>query len=197
VPFALERRDGRFEGGLLLGASADPLPCHWRQSSDVETLALAWTLALVAYAELTCIPVEPVPPPGPPRRPRTASRRPAASARHAGERSRDAPRSSGGSIALPADFRARGQTARYLASYVAGHRRRLASGWTRSDEAERNARAVGITLRHGETWVQPHVRGVPRDAVLHFAWQAPGWVHAVLAARASSRDAPSARPSRS
>ncbi len=68
------------------------------------------------------------------------------------------------------------QTLGLLSSYVAGHRRRLRPGQRRSDEAARNAEAVGIQLGDGETWVRPHSRGVPEDAILTFSWNAPAIV---------------------
>ena len=171
VPFALERGEARFEGALRLTAS-EVLPCVWRQRSDTETLALAWTLALMAYAELTCVELqekEPRPAPNVVRGSRSGRRRrgPAAP--------RQAGRRTSGPTALPVTFRPRGRTLGYLASYVAGHRRRLQPGHEHSREAELHAAAVGIRLRQGETWVQPHVRGVPADAVLHFAWAGPAW----------------------
>jgi len=54
-----------------------------------------------------------------------------------------------GSIALPATFRARGNTTTYLASYVAGHRRRLPPGQKRP-EAGRRARAVASRCGRGD-----------------------------------------------
>jgi hypothetical protein len=180
VPFALERGEARFEGALRLTAS-DVLPCVWRQRTDMETLALSWTLALTAYAELTCVepqPNEPRAAPGVVRGSRPGRRRSEAPApRQPGKRT-------SGATALPIDFRPRGRTLGYLASYVAGHRRRLQPGHEHSRDAERNAAAVGITLRRGETWVQPHVRGVPADAVLHFAWAGPGWARQACTSKA-------------
>lgn len=42
---------------------------------------------------------------------------------------------------------------------VAGHLRRLAENWSRSLEAEEAARAYGVVLPDGYTFVRPFVRG--------------------------------------
>ena len=159
----------RFAGALRITSLEVPMPCRWAQSTDAETLALAWSLAVTAYAQLTCVPV------------RGVSR-----ARHALVRRRI--RSPSGPAharphgrraqVCPPGFTTCGHTARYLASYVAGHRRRLQPHQSHSAEAAANAAAVGIRLRPNETWVQPHVRGLPSDAVLHFAWRGPAWLNA-------------------
>jgi hypothetical protein len=170
VTFVLERGRDRFAGALRITSLEVPMPCLWAQRTDVETFALAWSLALTAYAELTCVPVRA-------SEPRQNTRASAGGSRSpSGPRARSASRSQGGG--LPAGFTARGQTARYLASYVAGHRRRLQPHQSHSAEAAANAAAVGIRLRPNETWVQPHVRGLPADAVLHFAWRGPAWLNA-------------------
>ncbi len=172
LPFTFTHGRDRFAGALRIAAFDLPLPCVWDQATDLETFALAWSLALASYAELTCPPRRPAAPPQ--SKQRAASQAPGA--RPQDRRPRSAARSqSGGSVTLPNDFRPRGNTASYLASYVAGHRRQLQPGHSHSPEAARNAAAVGITLRAGETWVQPHVRGVPADAVLHFSWSGPMW----------------------
>jgi hypothetical protein len=175
VPFVLERGQERFTGAIWLSAGTDPLPCRWQQSSDVSTLAMAWALALTAYAELTCV----SPRFATPRPPNSTSSRRSLRSRVGTSRSFPS-RSESAASGLPAGFRPRGDTARFLASYVAGHRRRLQPGQHHSAEAAANATAVGITLRPGETWVQPHVRGVPADAILHFAWSGPSWAATAL-----------------
>ena len=181
IPFRLDRGPDRFTGAVRL-TSDIPLPCAWHQGSDLATLALAWTLALTAYAELTCRP-----PQRANRRDPISARRPSSRSSSSRGRSTGIPSPGGvdsGRVSnLPSGFSARGNTVRYLASYVAGHRRRLQPGQHHGDEAARNAAAVGITLRGGETWVQPHVRGVPADAVLHFAWSGPSWAKAALRRR--------------
>ncbi|WP_147447602.1 hypothetical protein [Solirubrobacter pauli] len=168
VPFALERGRDRFAGALRIASLEVPIPCRWERSTDVETFALAWSLALTAYAELTCVPVR-ASEPHQNRRASTSGSR-STTASHA----RSASRSQSGG--LPTGFTTRGHTAQYLASYVAGHRRRLQPHQSHSAEAAANAAAVGIRLRPNETWVQPHVRGLPADAVLHFAWRGPAWL---------------------
>ncbi len=167
------------EGAFRLGTTDRILACYWDQPTDVEQVALTWTLALDAYAEISCIP-----------RPRPRTRQAAArtvparrSIRSTTRDTRSAPRPPSDPGALPNTLRALGQTTHYLASYVAGHRRRLQPGWEHSQEAVANAARFGITLRQDETWVQPHVRGVPPDAVLHFAWQPPEWLRELLRVR--------------
>jgi hypothetical protein len=51
---------------------------------------------------------------------------------------------------------------------VAGHLRRLQPGSTASSEAEQAARAAGIRVPPGYTWVRPHRRGA--DAVFRVRW---------------------------
>jgi len=41
------------------------------------------------------------------------------------------------------------------------------------DDARAAARAYGIELAEGWTWVEPHERGTQDDLVLRFAWRAP------------------------
>src|SRR5439155_9856983 len=104
-----------------------------------------------AYAELTC----PAPAPVSERRP--AERSQAVSGRRRStSRTRDARALKSGSITLPRGFTPLGETARFLGSYVAGHRRQLPLDWTHSDEAAANAAKYGIRLADHETWVEPH-----------------------------------------
>jgi hypothetical protein len=56
---------------------------------------------------------------------------------------------------------------------VAGHRRRLLDGQHASREAHLRASRVGIQLGGHETYVQPHVRGVPAQERLEFRWSGP------------------------
>ena len=178
VPFAFSRYDGRkFSGGIQLALTHEPLRCTWNQSSDPETLAVAWTMALAAYADLTCPSVRANSPDQGTRA--TPQQRSSPQQRRHRHRTPGKPRTdvaaAADPAALPLEFRPVGTTARFMASYVAGHRRRLQPGQEHSAEAAANAAAVQISLRAHETWVQPHVRGVPSDAVLHFAWAGPDW----------------------
>ena len=54
VPFRYEHAGAVFDGALRLAPTTTPLSCDWHQRSDVPTLIRAWSLALEAYAELTC-----------------------------------------------------------------------------------------------------------------------------------------------
>ena len=85
-------------------------------------------------------------------------------------RTRDVRAPKTGSITLPHGFTPLGETARFLGSYVAGHRRQLPLDWTHRDEAAANAARYGIRLADHETWVEPHTRGMPQEARLHFRW---------------------------
>jgi hypothetical protein len=163
VPFTFDD----FTGALRITAPDPMLPCEWKQPSDARTLGRAWSLALVAYAELTCLPVRVAEP-----RPRDRVARPGIG-RGRSTRSLAGAAPSGGLSDLPPTFRPQGATARM--SYVAGHRRRLRHEQHHSPEAVRAARAVGIILQPDETWVKPFTRGVPPDTVLHFAWRGPRW----------------------
>jgi hypothetical protein len=63
-------------------------------------------------------------------------------------------------------------TQRALANYVARHRRRLPPTHRASDQARAHAASIGIVLApQGETWVQPHARGLAPDAELVFDWR--------------------------
>lgn len=153
---------------LRINGTWDPLELIFRGPDDDARVAHGWALALIAYAQLVCRGdvaelLRPRVRDGrgarshtaiAPRRPRTITSRPRA-------------RSPAFAALKPV-----GETRRWIASYVAGHRRRLQAGHQASSEATARASAVGIQLRRGETWVSPHVRGVPPDAVLKFEWHA-------------------------
>jgi hypothetical protein len=62
------------------------------------------------------------------------------------------------------------ETERLLGHYVAGHRRRLPPGQHPSIRAVESSAEIGIVLGPGETWVMPHISGMPEDAVLEFCW---------------------------
>jgi len=151
---------------IRIDGKRDPLHLVFRGHDDDSVVVHGWVLALVAYAQLVC------------RedlddllrsRPRRASpRRPPASGN-------STPRPASGPVgdgSIPG-LKPIGRTRWWITSYVAGHRRRLRPGHRASSEARARAARVGITLREGETWVSPHVRGVPPDAVLQFHWSAP------------------------
>jgi hypothetical protein len=166
---------GSVAGALRLRTPGDPLAVAVERSVDPDRAAVAWVLALVAYAQLTCVaPAErdaSAPSGG-----RTWKHARDASAGGGRPQSRTAAPTRVGSLVLSASLRPTGQTAALLASYVAGHRRRLRSGRRSSERARRSAEAVGIELGDAETWVRPHTRGVPDDAVLTFAWRPPSEV---------------------
>jgi hypothetical protein len=57
LPFLFKRGEDAFSGALRLQSLGELPACNWQQVSDAGTLAVAWSLALVTYAELTCLPV--------------------------------------------------------------------------------------------------------------------------------------------
>lgn len=161
---------------MRVSAIGDPLPV-WAPEATTEDdrLTRGWALALVAFAELTCPPtLDHL------RAPKGTSdgNRRASSA--APGRSGVASRSTDPERRMSREPSRRrrtleptGETARWLASYVAGHRRKLQAGQEASASATANAATVGIALRSGETWVSPHTRGMPPGIRLHFGWNAP------------------------
>jgi hypothetical protein len=171
LPFLFKRGEDAFSGALRLQSLGELPACNWQQVSDAGTLAVAWSLALVTYAELTCLPVHVAERRARRRRGRRSARS-RASTREA-SRLRSLPR--GSPQAFPPGFRPQGETARHQASWVAGHVRQLPLGQEHSPERAADAAAVGISLRPGETWVRPHTRGVPANAVLLFRWKGPTW----------------------
>jgi hypothetical protein len=121
--------------------------------------------ALVAFADLTCVPqsdrtTTAAQPTQRQRRNLRGSSEPHSAVRH-------------GKTTLAASLAPSAETGELLASYVVGHRRRLRERQQPSPEAVHAADRAGITLRPYETWVRPHMRGAPDDAVLIFAWTPP------------------------
>jgi hypothetical protein len=170
VPFAYRHGDNAFHGALRLLTPGDPLALAIYGSSDTELVGIAWALALCAYAELTCVEAPTVAP----------GSRPVGSEPSAVHRSFDSGRPTRPrSLPRPkfqysASLTPSAETQVFLASYVAGHRRRLQPGQRHGHEAERHARAVGISLEPGETWVRPHRRGAPDLDELRFSWRPAG-----------------------
>jgi hypothetical protein len=164
VPFTFARGRTTVEGRLRL----DVPPAAWfPPGTDREAAIDAWVFALIAYADLTCVEVAPLP-----AQPRARSQaRPtvATGTRYVTTR-RTEPASA---FRPPPAFAPLGATARIMASYVAAHRRRLRPPSTASSERVRAAKRVGIALRKHETWVSGHFRGLPPEGELHFRWTAP------------------------
>jgi hypothetical protein len=152
---------------LRLASAHDPLPFVLRGDPDSWLIGACWTAALVAYADLTCR--EDLVTLSRTRRTRSIGGRATRDSAGAGNRRTGSPAAT---LSTP-ELQPLGNTARWLTSYVAGHRRRLRPNQNASREAKARARRVGITLGLRETWVSPHVRGVPEDAVLRFRWTPP------------------------
>lgn len=180
VPFTHTGTRGTTRGALRLLTPTDPLPLAVASPDNTRQMGVVWAVALCAYAELTCVDISSIV---------SRSRRP----RHSqatGSRTKT-PRNSGVEIGgRPLRLRPRIQysealiasreTETFLASYVAGHRRRLQPGQTHSRDAERHARAIAITLKDDETWVRPHTRGEPPLEDLRFTWHADDSLRASL-----------------
>lgn len=165
--FLLRHSEGwTFSGGLLLAPQRIPTPLAFRQAfTDERNVAVVWHAALTAYAELTCLAPEAVT-----SEPTERRRDVRGTSSGRGKRTDRRLTRRVGSVTFSAALVPSAETSAFLASYVAGHRRLLPAGQNASSDAERRAAAVGLFLRAGETWVQPHARGVPDDAVLRFTW---------------------------
>lgn len=173
VPFRLSNGTKDITGELILNGR-DLLPVRINGDATRQDGIAAWICALLGFADATCINFFPAEQATrhalsrPRRRPRTSASRPRPPARilPIGHR--------WPSYLEPADR----HTARYVDSLVRGHRRRLPQGQTARDDALDRARQIGIILRPGETWVQPHIRGrgLTHGSNLRFLWHAPAGI---------------------
>jgi len=168
APFVFERPGATVAGALRLRSTRQVLALAVDDATDDEALLTdGWVKALVAFADLTCVPQN------------LATAPPVAAQRLHGHRraGRSGPQAARsrqhGKVLFSDTLTPTVATNRLLASYVVGHRRRLKAGQRASDEARRAAEKVGITLRPRETWVRPFLRGAPDDSVLSFTWQPP------------------------
>jgi hypothetical protein len=178
APFELSCEAGTVEGGIALSGECDPLQIELYRD-DVEDDMFVWSTALCGYADLTTWDLLAAARNGRP----TTGRRTANTTRtgvRGDARSRDSarpgakrrlPRARSEEKSWPPYLKPLGHTALNLASFVAGHRRLLAPGWTPSVEAIERASLVGIKLGPDETWVRPHVRGTQTGDELRFAWR--------------------------
>lgn len=170
LPFSFTQKgQSAIRGALRLQSPGDPLALVCSSDLGSDMLALVWGSALIGFAELTC--VAEAERPDDPATPRRERRRP-----RGGSSGRDRDLGSGGGVGLNHSspmLHPTARTADVLASYVAGHRRRLSDAAQPSEKARAAAADIGIALGPHETWVRPHVRGVPTDAELHFRWVSP------------------------
>lgn len=175
VPFRLEQSDETpVEAALRLTGSNDPLEVAFAPEADEAAALRAWPIALVGFADLTCLEIVAA---------MSSSRRgnggtaqsTGAGARHRANRAVPFRRPGAGRnrFAWSSRLSPVGQTAQLAASFVAGHRRHLHPGQHCSEKARAAARSFGIQLGPGETWVQPHERGIPSEVVVELAWRAP------------------------
>jgi hypothetical protein len=175
VPFRLEQSGERaVEAALRLTDTSDPLAVAFSHDADEAAVLQAWPIALAGFADLTCLEIVPA------SRQRQRDRR-------TEQPGRDAPtvrprvghtvpsrrgRGAGG-FGWSSRLSPVGATGELTASFVAGHRRQLHPGQHCGEEAIATARSFGIQLRPGETWVKPHERGTPSEAVVELAWRLP------------------------
>jgi hypothetical protein len=175
VPFRLRCDSSEVQGGIFLSGDHDPVRIEIYYD-DVADDPFVWSTAIRGYADLTTWNFIDVARHVTTRHgqvsivSRTGGRRVGATTR-AQERRLPRSRPRNTRLSWPDYLRPIGDTAANLAAHVAGHRRRLAPGWTPSAEARERARQLGISLASEETWVRPHVRGGPPGYVLRFEWQ--------------------------
>jgi len=168
LPLAIEGAGVALDGALELEpTAAGPLPLLESSVSDPSYRGGLWILAIAAVADLTC----------PPRATPVSSMLPRTGGTDKAEASGNGTRRTLHQRAdrryspLAPTLTPTDTTVAVLSSYVAGHRRRLLPGHHASSVATANADRVGIRLGTSETWVQPHIRGVPSDEVLEFHWR--------------------------
>jgi hypothetical protein len=177
VPFRLERSDETpVEAALRLTGSNDPLAVAFAPEADEAAVLRAWPIALVGFADLTCLEI--VAAPSSSRQGDSGterSRGEGSDVRHRANRAVPFRRagSGRGRVSWSSQLSPVGTTAQLAASFVAGHRRHLHPGQLCSEEARAAARSFGIQLGPSETWVQPHERGIPSNVVVELAWKAP------------------------
>jgi hypothetical protein len=171
LPFSFTQLgQDEIRGALWLRCAEDPLVFVCSHELGDELLALVWGSALIGFAELTCVPeTDTLDNELFSQRDRRAGTR----GRSSDERRYLVSGGNGGFGHASPTIRPTGRTAEALASYVAGHRRRLSDTAQASDAQRAAAADIGIVLRPHETWVRPHVRGVPTGAELHFRWESP------------------------
>lgn len=155
LEFTFKQKRRRLTGALRLATPNDPLALRVVDDPDEGLCMTAWAVALVAYSKLCCV-----------ESPRVSNRRKARSKRpQVGQGSTGESRATSGGASGQqrasnvTEVATLDQAADLIRSSVRGHRRRLNLGEQRSVEAEKNARAVGISLPNGYTWVRPHSRG--------------------------------------
>ena len=121
LPFQFAFGSGTIRAQLVL-VDRDPLPLEIGENVALEDAVLAWTNALIGFADVTCIHLDPPASralPGP---------RPTASSAASVPAPRRTPRITRGGRPWPSHLVPVGRWASYSGSFVAGHRRRLTAG---------------------------------------------------------------------
>jgi hypothetical protein len=164
--------DSLLSGAIQLKSQTDPLGISVQHMVGKGALEDGWSLALRAYAELTCVEQRPISAPvnNGGVRPRSGKRGRATmltSGKH------QAPRVASrrvGRVRISNALFPDATTRNMLASYVVGHRRVLPDGHRPSRAAADHARLIGIGLLPGQTRVHTHIRGIAKDELLTFRW---------------------------
>jgi hypothetical protein len=163
LPFRASFNNVATEGSILLQGSDDPLGVILESGLLLPVRARTWFLALTGAAAATCFEADPSPPPASKHRAATIGRR----SRRGTGGDRDLPLRG---PKWPSELEPIGHWTHHGPCVVVGHRRHLSRG-TASAEAVKRAQSVGISLRPGETWGQPHVRGGAHIDELRFRWR--------------------------
>lgn len=169
APFRLTRATDTVVGELVI-TDHDPLPIMVGANIADKDAIVAWTCALLGFADATCIESEWTQSTDYTSRKAQAMPRWQSSILESGHR--PAPAARPLKRRWPPTLEPVGSWVQYSGSLVAGHRRRLNDGQTASALACNRARQIGIILRPNETWVRPHTRGVPDEVRIRFQWHA-------------------------
>lgn len=154
--FEWKLKGAAFRGALRLKGVADPLPLRVQNGSDRQLIGEAWALALIVYAELTCLEERAAPPSRAPlsrRQQRTSGGSSLSVRSHRASLGSHRGAANGARLIFPT----LADAAEELRS-ISGFLRRLPPTWSSSSEAESAAASVGIRIPPGYTWVRPHQR---------------------------------------
>ena len=127
LPFQLAFGSGTIRAQLVL-VDRDPLPLEISEDVALEDAVIGWTNALIGFADVTCIHLDS------PATRALPEHRPTATSAASVPSPRRAPRIRQRRHPWPSPLVPVGRWASYSGSLVAGHRRRLATGRTASDE---------------------------------------------------------------
>lgn len=167
VPFEVGRFDRQYRGVIYLRAPEIPLAIGV-EDEYADELAVVWTYALKAFADLTCLPKPSSTNSGAVSHPSRSSR--GTSGASSTSRRRQAGASNSRIDFSDTPLRPDSSTASLLSSFVVGHIRNLPEGHSPSPDAIAEAGDLGIELGPEQTWVKPHTKGMPEFARMTFTW---------------------------